>query len=423
MTALSSENKPEQFLPQQNAQQLSSQEIEIWKMKRLIKMLDSITGNGTSMISLIIPPKDQLFKIIKNLEDERGSASNIKSRVNRLSVLTAIETAIQCLKSYSKVPPNGLIVYCGLGEMPGCKEKKIHISFEPYHPLNTSLYYCDDRFHTEELGKLCVEKNRFGFIITDGHGTLFAVLSGDSKTILHKFTVNLPNKHGRGGQSAKRFSRLREEKRHNYLRKIAEMATLLFIGGEEKVNISGLILGGSADLKSELNTSDLLDPRLMKIIVKIVDISYGGESGFNEAINHTTELLSGVKLVQEKKIIKEFFEEIEKDTGLYCFGVKHILAALEAGVLKDIMVWENLSIMYDGCNIVNSGNILLIEWLADQYVKYGTTLHIITDKSPEGSQFINGFGGIGGILRYPYEFIEDDSNIQDPEEFVDLSEY
>jgi peptide subunit release factor 1 (eRF1) len=39
--------------------------------------------NGTSMISLIIPPKDQISRVSKMLADEFGTASNIKSRVNR----------------------------------------------------------------------------------------------------------------------------------------------------------------------------------------------------------------------------------------------------------------------------------------------------------------------------------------------------
>lgn len=42
-----------------------------------------ISRNGTSMISLIIPPKDQISRVAKMLADEFGTASNIKSRVNR----------------------------------------------------------------------------------------------------------------------------------------------------------------------------------------------------------------------------------------------------------------------------------------------------------------------------------------------------
>jgi peptide chain release factor subunit 1 len=65
------------------------------------------------MVSLIIPPGDQISRVNKMLTDEAGTASNIKSRVNRLSVLGAITSAQQKLKQYNKVPPNGLVIYCG----------------------------------------------------------------------------------------------------------------------------------------------------------------------------------------------------------------------------------------------------------------------------------------------------------------------
>ena len=64
---------------------------------------------------------------------------------------------------------------------------------------------------------------------------------------------------GRGGQSALRFARLRMEKRHNYVRKVAEVATQLYITND-KPNIAGLILAGSADFKTELSQSDMFDP-------------------------------------------------------------------------------------------------------------------------------------------------------------------
>ena len=65
------------------------------------------------MISLIIPPKDQIPRVQKLLAEEYGTASNIKSRVNRLSVLGAITSTQQRLKLYTRVPPNGLVVFCG----------------------------------------------------------------------------------------------------------------------------------------------------------------------------------------------------------------------------------------------------------------------------------------------------------------------
>jgi peptide chain release factor subunit 1 len=41
------------------------------------------------------------------------------------------------------------------------------------------------------------------------------------------------------------------EKRHNYLRKVAEMATTCFIEND-RPNVIGLILAGSADFKTDL---------------------------------------------------------------------------------------------------------------------------------------------------------------------------
>ena len=116
---------------------------------------------------------------------------------------------------------------------------------------------------------------------SDGNGSLFGTLSGNTREVIHKFTVDLPKKHGRGGQSALRFSRLREEARRNYVRKVAELAVQHFITAD-KVNVAGLVLAGSAELKTDLSGSDLFDPRLLAKVVKVVDVSYGGENGFNQ---------------------------------------------------------------------------------------------------------------------------------------------
>jgi peptide chain release factor subunit 1 len=58
----------------------------------------------------------------------------------------------------------------------------------------------------------------------DGNGVLFATLQGSNKVIIQRMPVQLPKKHGRGGQSAVRFARLRVEKRLMYQAKCCEMA-------------------------------------------------------------------------------------------------------------------------------------------------------------------------------------------------------
>lgn len=152
----------------------------------------------------------------------------------------------------------------------------------------------------------------------DGNGALFGTLSGNTREVLHKFTVDLPKKHGRGGQSALRFARLRLEKRHNYVRKVAETAVQLFITND-RPNVEGLVLAGSADFKTELSQSDMFDQRLQAKIIKVVDVSYGGENGFNQAIDLASDSLANVKFIQEKKLIGKYFDEISQVSLIFCF--------------------------------------------------------------------------------------------------------
>ncbi|PSC75808.1 Eukaryotic peptide chain release factor subunit 1-3 [Micractinium conductrix] len=414
----------------------ADQQIEIWKVKRLIKALDNARGNGTSMISLIMPPKSQIAQTQAMLANEYGTASNIKSRVNRQSVLAAITSAQQRLKLYTRVPINGLVVYTGTVMTDDGKEKKLNVDFEPFKPINTSLYLCDNKFHTEALNELLEADNKYGFIIMDGNGSLFGTLCGNNREILHKVSVDLPKKHGRGGQSALRFARLRMEKRHNYVRKVAELAVQFFITND-RPNVAGLVLAGSADFKTELSQSDMFDPRLQAVVLAVVDVSYGGENGFNQAIELSAETLANVKFVQEKRLISSFFDQISQDTGKFVFGTKDTLACLEMGAVETLIVWENLEIQRYVFTNTTSGvqevkyltkeqeseakhfkdpatNLDLdvtdkqpmLEWLANNYKKFGCLLEFVTDRSEEGNQFCKGFGGIGGVLRYSVDLTE-----------------
>ncbi|KAI9610376.1 hypothetical protein H4Q26_006515 [Puccinia striiformis f. sp. tritici PST-130] len=82
----------------------AEQNIQIWKIKKLVKSLEAARGAGTSMISLILPPKSQISQAANMLAQEYGTASNIKSRGERLSVLAAITSTQQRLKLYNRIP-------------------------------------------------------------------------------------------------------------------------------------------------------------------------------------------------------------------------------------------------------------------------------------------------------------------------------
>jgi peptide chain release factor subunit 1 len=183
------------------------------------------------------------------------------------------------LKLYKAIPPNGLALFCGIIETgDGKGEKKIMLDIEPFKPINTFTYRCQTTFETGPLNDLMEDDETFGFIIVDGNGVLYATVSGSTKEVLQRLLVQLPKKHGRGGQSAMRFARIREEKRHNYVRKVCELATHHFIT-DNLPNVKGLIIAGSAQLKTNCYESDLFDMRLKNIVLAQLDVAYGQDNG------------------------------------------------------------------------------------------------------------------------------------------------
>ncbi len=89
----------------------------------------------------------------------------------------------------------------------------------------------------------------------------------------------------------------------------------------------------------------------------------------NALLRHTSDLL-----ISEEKVVYLTPEE-EKD--------KTFFTDAETGVEMELMDCSSL-----------------LEWFANNYQNYGTTLEIVTDRSQEGNQFVKGFGGIGGTVHH-----------------------
>lgn len=382
------------------------------------------------MISLYVPPKKMISDFTQKLSEEQGTAEQIKSSINKKSVITALGSVRERLKLYSKVPPNGLVIFCGTICASNGKSDKILIDFEPFKPITRSLYHCDSIFHVEPLQELLTCDETYGFIVVDGNGALFGKLSGNYKEVVSRYNVNLPKKHGRGGQSQKRFERIADEKRHHHLREVSEHATQIFITND-RPNVAGLIVAGAASFKTKLVQSDMFDQRLKPKVMKVVDVSYGGENGFNQAIEMCQDLFKSVKYVEEKRILAKFFKEVSTDSKLYCASINTTMTALiELGAVEHLIIYEDLDayrvvlrsketgkekvvylqseeikddVLVDkemGYEMEIMEKTYLAEWLAENYTNYGVKLSLLSNESPEGFMFVKGFQGIGAFLRY-----------------------
>ena len=64
----------------------------------------------------------------------------------------------------------------------------------------------------------------------------------------------------------------------------------------------------------------------------------------------------------------------------------------------------------------------LLEWFAEKYKGFGANLEFVTNRSQEGAQFVKGFGGIGGLLRYKLDLANLASVDDEEDEFYDTDE-
>jgi len=114
------------------------------------------------------------------------------------------------------------------------------------------------------------------------------------------------------------------------------------------------------------------------------------------------------------------FDEISQDSGKYCFGIADTLKALELGAVETLIVWENQDdLKSTGLEMEQAQEPQpLLEWFAEKYKEFGANLEFVTNRSQEGAQFVKGFGGIGGLLRYKVDFTNLLTADDDEDEFL-----
>lgn len=129
------------------------------------------------MVTLVIPPKEAINKTMAFLNSQYAEAANIKSKQTMTSVQSAITSTRERLKLYKNTPENGLIIFCGMILLDDNKtEKKIVLDLVPFKPPQAFVYDASNRFQSRVLNYLLDDDEKFGFVIVDGNGALFATL-------------------------------------------------------------------------------------------------------------------------------------------------------------------------------------------------------------------------------------------------------
>jgi peptide subunit release factor 1 (eRF1) len=169
------------------------------KLKRFVRNLEKVRGRHTELVSVYVPAGYDLIKIIQHLQQEQGTASNIKDKTTQTHVIDSLERMIRHLRLFKKTPPNGLAVFSG--DTSGTDRTNIEVfSIEPPQPLKMRLYRCDQTFVLEPLIELLDVKETYGLLVLDKREANVGFLKGTSVQEVTSMTSGVPGKTRAGGQ-------------------------------------------------------------------------------------------------------------------------------------------------------------------------------------------------------------------------------
>jgi len=408
--------------------------LELFRLRKILSTLGKKEGRATELITIYVPPGKQISDAVTMLRTEYGTASNIKSTSTRKNVQEAIVKVQQRLKLFKAPPKNGLVIFCGAIPQNGAGSERMETYvLVPPEPITLYLYRCDSRFHTEHLQELLRDKENYGILLIDTSGATIATLSGKKLKIVRQLHSGVPGKTRAGGQSARRYERLRAMRLNEYFARVANHTNDIFLPMD---NLKGLILAGPGPTKYDFDKGDYLNYMLKKKIIDTMDTAYVEEQGVKEVVEKAPEIMRKVRYIEEKEIMQKFLYEVGHDTGLITYGETEVRRALEAGSVRILLLSEALvtirvtvscgacdfkenktlekhklheleeSLNGKQCANCNAQSLSitntqdLIDTLADLAESSNTDVEVISSETEEGQMLKKAFGGIAAMLRF-----------------------
>ena len=402
------------------------------RLKMALEDLREMKGFGTELVSIIIPPDRQVSDARQLLQNEHGQAANIKSKGTRKNVQGAIDSALSSLSKIKNAGENGIALFVGSIIVGNNRNRMINVLVEnPPQPLLSFRYRCDSTFELTQLEDMLIDRKSYGLFVIDRSEAAFGIATGKRIHVQEHLVSNIMGKHRQGGQSAQRFERLIEEAAHKFFKRASEHACDYWLPNLE--NLQAIIVGGPGATKDFVVKNDYFHHEIVKIIAKTTfDVGYSNESGIRELVGNAGQMMGEIELDAERKIMDVFLSELIKTHPKATYGQEMVKQALDQGAVQKLLISEALrkntiTLQCGGCRhqwkitigrmeaMPNcpscdvSGdkakeleNVSLIDELSVMAVKSNTELVYISVDTEEGSQLMQGFGGLAAILRYPW---------------------
>ena len=408
--------------------------LDRFRFKRMLERLEDLEGRGTELVTVYIPPGKQIHDVMTDLRNEYGTAVNIKSKTTRKNVQDALTKAMERLKLFNKVPETGLAIFAGniASDQLGVGDMQTFTLIPP-EPIGIYYYRCEHRFMLEPLWEILEHEDSYGILVIDAKDATFAALKGQRADILKDMTSGVAGKTRAGGQSSRRYERLRQMHLQEYFNRVGDTMTDLFLNIP---NLQGIIVGGPGPTKEEFLKGNYLHHEIKDKVLTTVDTGYTGHEGVKELVTRSRSFLEQVRYTQERKVVQEFLKHLGEDDGLATYGEDEVMQQLKNVNVYTLLVSDSIKRwrvtlecrtcgfketrivdMDDYEELENSLNDLnclkceggnyeiieredLIEVLVKMAEDAEARLEVISTHTEEGEMLYRSFGGIAAITKY-----------------------
>ncbi len=247
------------------------------------------------------------------------------------------------------------------------------------------------------LARLKKEYQDYGLLLVDSQEARLFLIRSDVIVEKKRASIDLMNKHKKGGWSQMRFNRLRRGAIKAFLAQVA--TDLQSIDPRE---IKGLVLAGPGEAKGQL--LEMLPASWKDLVLGSLDVSMQTASG--DLVRLGGELSRGERS-REKELAEKLKEAVLRgDPAAY--GPSEVRTALLAGRVNYLLILNHFALpqmICKKCHFHGQGETcpacgsqmqaLSLEELYGLAEKTGAEVVLVQDDA-----FLESVGGLGAILRY-----------------------
>ena len=311
---------------------MAIEEADKLRLEEFLEEMREYKARHTELITVYVPEGFDINLITKQLESEKSTCTNIKSTSTRKNVQDALESLIRVTKGMKKAPKNGVALFAGNVSKTEGQDDFITEAFEPPEELNVRLYRCDQTFVLEPLEEMMEVKEVYGLVVLDRKEAAIGLLVGKKIKVLQKFDSGIPGKTHKGGQSAQRYVRIRENIAKAFFKKIADVMKREFFNLE---NLQGILLGGPGPAKEDFLKEGDLVTALKDKILGTKDLGYADEHGLELLVEGSGDILAEQEITHEKKLLEKFFDMLGKQKDKTAYKMGEVEKALNYGAVEN----------------------------------------------------------------------------------------